>query len=274
MAVGLEPGPMSPRPFSAPMSLVPSFDVIEVLPPGGAERLRKLRDHVRDLHSLTVPFEDIREASTARIQAEQRLKRLLDHQQDGGFHLKPDDPRCIEQKKLLDKLTDEFKRLNQRNEVRSAEWRTASLTLVNVEDWLKNGRPHGTSLQDHEVEPVKLLKGEDILSALDRVRRRGRELKADLARISAAPFPSSHVRSKIRAEVEALAALGVPVVSDVIEHDHSVVWPSRRLQASVYNGETPGFAATEVPDVLALLAFVLKQASARRLGCTGDRGSR
>jgi hypothetical protein len=30
---------------------------------GGADRLRQLREHVADLHALTVPFADIREAS-------------------------------------------------------------------------------------------------------------------------------------------------------------------------------------------------------------------
>jgi hypothetical protein len=44
-------------------------------------------------------FEDFREASTALIQAEQRLKQLLDHQQAGGFHLDPTDSRVIQRLK-------------------------------------------------------------------------------------------------------------------------------------------------------------------------------
>ena len=70
--------------------------------------------------TLTVRFEDRREASNAKIAAAQRLKRLLDHQHDGGFHLSEDDPRVIQQQRLLDKLSDDLRRLNERNEVRSA----------------------------------------------------------------------------------------------------------------------------------------------------------
>ena len=75
-----ETGPVNPAPFSAGMPLVPSFDVIEVLPDAAADRLRALRQHVHDLHALTVPFEDRHEASNAKLEAERQLKRLTDHQ--------------------------------------------------------------------------------------------------------------------------------------------------------------------------------------------------
>ncbi|MGL3109408.1 hypothetical protein [Bradyrhizobium sp. BR 1432] len=97
-----EPGPANPQPMSVGFHTRPAFDVIELLPPDGADRLRALRHHVQDLRSLTVPFADIQEASTARIQAEQRLKRLRDHQQDNGFNLRPDDPRVLEQQRQLE----------------------------------------------------------------------------------------------------------------------------------------------------------------------------
>jgi hypothetical protein len=52
-------------PNPLPMSFGMNFDVIGTLPsaPGGADRLRQLREHVADLLALTVPFADIREAS-------------------------------------------------------------------------------------------------------------------------------------------------------------------------------------------------------------------
>jgi hypothetical protein len=74
-AAGFEPGPRDPQPFSAPMSLVPSFDVIEVLPPGAADRLRALRQRFDDTNVVIPKFEERHELSTTRIQAEQRLKR-------------------------------------------------------------------------------------------------------------------------------------------------------------------------------------------------------
>uniref|UniRef100_UPI0012DC6129 hypothetical protein n=1 Tax=Bradyrhizobium sp. URHD0069 TaxID=1380355 RepID=UPI0012DC6129 len=255
-----EPGPANPQPFSAPMPLVPSFDVIEVLPPGAADRLRALRQRFHDLNKLIPKFEEIREASDARIQAEQRLARLQAHQQEGGFNLPETDGRVIEQRRLLDKLTDHLKRLSELKETRSATWRAASHVLTAVENWLKNGVPPGVVLQDIEGKPPQLLKNESLPDGILRLQRRGRELKADFNRIRSAPYPSAHVRAKIRQEVEALATRGTPVVSDVLEHDRSVVWPMQRLQGSIVNAQVPSFAVTEVPDVLALFAFVHKDA--------------
>ena len=61
-----------------------------------------------------------------------------------------------------------------------------------MEAWLRDGRPSGTLLEAVEIEPPKLLKGEDVLlDAIENRRRRARELKADLHRIRSAPMPSS-----------------------------------------------------------------------------------
>jgi hypothetical protein len=112
---------------------------------------------------------------------------MLGHQSEGGFHLREDDARVIEQQRLVEKLTDEARRLAELSEVRSAAWQSASHTLTAVENWLRDGIPPGVVLQDIEGEMPKLPKGESPLDAISRLQRRGRELKADLARISAAP---------------------------------------------------------------------------------------
>ena len=162
--------------------------------------------------------------------------------------------------RLVDKASDELERLTALQQERSTAWQSASRVMTACESWLRHGVPSGVTLVDIDAKPPMLNKGESLPDAIARLQRRGRELKSDLARISAAPYPSAHVRAKIRAEVEALASRGMPVVSDIVEHDRSVVWPMQRLQASVYNGETPTFASTEVVDTLALFAFVHQRA--------------
>jgi hypothetical protein len=255
---GFEPGPANPEPFSAPMSsLVPSYDVIERLPPGGADHLRALRLRFRETNLLIPKHDVMHPASTARIMAEQRLKRLRDHQSNGGFNLPETDSRVVEQQRLLDKVTDDLRRLNELVETRSAVWHAASHVLSAVEGWLKNGVPPGVLLEDIEVEVPKLAKNEPgLLDAIENRRRRVRELKADAHRIQSAPFLSAHARAKIREEVEALAARGRPVVTDVIEHDGSVIWPMLRLQGSIINAQAPSFVVTQVPDLLGLFACV------------------
>ena len=239
------------------MALRPPFDVIERLPPGGADRLRALRQDFHDKNMVIPKFDRVREASDARVQAEQRLKRLLDHQQDGGFHLPKTDSRVIEQQRLVDKLTDDLRRINELVETRSAAWQAASHVLTAVEGWLRDGVPPGVVLEDIEAKPPQLLKGESPLDGILRLQRRGRELKADLARLSAAPYPSAHAKARMREAVSAKAMQGEPFIGDLVEHaDGKIIWPTQSVRSTVYNTEVPSVAFAELEAATPLLVWV------------------
>jgi hypothetical protein len=259
--MSFEAGPANPQPFSASMHLTPSFDVIETLPVGAADRLRALRQHVADKHAVIPPFADIHDANTARGDAERQLQRLLAHRAEGGFHLDPTDKRVIVAQELLAKLTADAQRLKELDEVRAAAWRTTSETLVAVEQWLRDGRPAGTVLEDIDGPPeVKLIKGESVTDAIERLRRRSRELKADLHRIRSAPYPSSHAKARMRAQIDALAQQGAPNVSDLVENDRQIVWPVTNLQSRIYNTEVPSLGFAETHDMLPLIAWLHRDA--------------
>ncbi|MGY4252933.1 hypothetical protein ACVI1L_000001, partial [Bradyrhizobium sp. USDA 4516] len=245
---GFEPGPVDPAPISFGFHGQPAFDPLDLLPPGAADRLRQFRQHVQDRHALTVPFQEISEANTAKLEEANRHRRLTDHQQHGGFNLKADDPRVVAAQSRLDKLTDDHQRLVARNEMRSQEWREAAQTLAAVEAWLGDGRPQGTLLKDFKGPEPKLVAGEDILSALDKARRRGRELRADVNRIRSASFPLSYCKQRIREQVAARKR--APDVSPLIEHDGEVVWPTMQVQVNVYNAQPGAVGFAEVPDTL------------------------
>ncbi|UPT87969.1 hypothetical protein HAP41_0000002070 [Bradyrhizobium barranii subsp. apii] len=257
--MSFEPGPANPQPFSAGVYLQSQLDVIEWLPPAAAERLRLLRQRAADAHRLIPEFETVREASMARIEAENRLKTLLAHPQDFGRNLKPDDPLVKTATKHLEKMTTDLKRLTELREVRSAAWQAASAALVSCENWLRDGRPHGTTLEEIETEPPKLNKGEDVLSGIERFRRRVRELRADLHRIASAPYPSSHAKAKMRAQVEALAQRGAPSVSRLVELDGPVDFQMQSLTSEVH-AERRSLAFTETADALALVAWLHRDA--------------
>jgi hypothetical protein len=121
------------------------------------------------------------------------------------------------------------------------------------------------------VAGTKLAKGESILDGIQRLRRRGRELKADLSRIQSAPYPSSYAKQKMRTQIEALAM--PPSVAELIEHDRQVVFQTQRLKSSVYNTGTPAIAFAEVPDTLALLAWLHRDALVKRLEAEIDAES-
>jgi hypothetical protein len=170
-ATAFEPAPKvavpAPTQFSGPLSLQPQFDVIEALPPAAGERLRALRQRSADTHSIIPEFETIREASTARVEAENALKRLVAHPSENGFGLKDDDPRVITAQKHLDKMTADFARLRALREARTAQWQAASAALANTETWLKSGRPGGTTLEDAKEAQPQLHKGESVIDGVD-----------------------------------------------------------------------------------------------------------
>ena len=168
---GFTPGPLNPPPlsFGGP-NILPVFDLIETLPRGAQERLRMLRLRSEEAHLLVPPFSDIQQASMTRIEAANSLKRLTDHQQYGGFGLPLDHASVKAAQRTVDKTVDEFQRLQARDVARTQAWREASAALATVELWLRDGRPSGVLLQDHEGEPPKMPKGEDVLDAIERHR--------------------------------------------------------------------------------------------------------
>ena len=181
-ATGLEPGPVieaaAPMPIGAAVHTAPSFDPIDRLPEDRKDLLRKIRQHSDDGHAIIPPGEDVRELSMRKIDAANELKRLVSHPQDWGKNLPPDHPSVVQAQRTLDKATDEFERLKQLQEVRTAAWQAAARAKTNCEDLLRFGVPGNCTLEAVEIEPPKLLKGESLMDGILRLQRRGREVNA------------------------------------------------------------------------------------------------
>jgi hypothetical protein len=274
-ATGFVPAPMATgvasETFDAPQGMQPSFDVIEILPPVAADRLRMLRQHADDLHMPVPGFSQLQGANMEREHARQKLSRLQTSAHDDGFNLPQTDARVIAAIKALEKATAEAARISELREVRSAAWSAASLTLSNVETWLRIGRPHCTTLEQFDGPQQTLNKGEDVVSAIERHRRRNRELQADLHRIRSAPNPASFAKRKLREQVEQLAQRGAPVVSGVIEHGDKLQFQREQMHNIPKAPAAIGYA--EVIDPIALVAWLLKDAVIKRLDAAIDAES-
>ena len=234
-------------------------DLAALLPPRAAERLRQLAQHVDDLHRIVPQFSERQDATSAKIAAERRLVQLSKPRSEGGFYLGMKRPSCRRSRGTLATLTAEAKRLADLYEVRSSAWATASRTLGAVMAWLREGR--GTVLQDFDGPPPKLAKNETNLSdAIENRRRYIRTLASDLHRIRSSCYPSSHCKTKAAEKIDVLAQRGAVSVSQLIEHDGALGWPTWQVQVSIHNTQQPGAVVyVEVPD-LAILAFVHRDA--------------
>ena len=56
-------------------------------------------------------------------------------------------------------------------------------------------------------------------------------------------------------------------VAMLIEHDGDLIWPMTRLRSEVLGAEQRALAFAEVPDTVALLAWLHRDALIKRLGC-------
>ena len=244
----------------------PNFDPIDRLAdiPASAEKYRLVARRSDNLHAVIPEFERIREASMAKIAAANDLRRLTDHPQDGGFGLPETDARVVAATKRLEKETANFNRLQDRQRDTTAAWQAASAPKVGCDDLLRHGVPGGCTLEPAiEVEPT-LLKGESIIDAVERFRRRGRELRADAHRIRSSPYPSAHAKRKMREQIEQLSQRGEPSVSRLVELDGPAEFQTQNLRSTMVLGEQRALAFAETPDALALIAWLHKDALIKR----------
>jgi hypothetical protein len=227
------------------------------LPPSVLERLQACQDRAESLHRLLPTSEERGELGIERMKASRRLKQLQDHPHDQGHGLLDNDHRVIAQKQLVDQLTGDLDRLNARYERARALWEPAARIRKVVEDWVR-GLPPGTTVEDAPTSEAKANgKAEDLLGGLEKLRRRARELRADLHRVESAPQLSAVAKQRMVEQVEALAVRGRPTVSLLIEHaDREILWPQTNIQSMIYGAQTPSFAAAETPDTLALFAWL------------------
>jgi hypothetical protein len=259
MADGFAPAPISTG--VAPMAPVfvdrSTFDPIELLPERAAERLRLLRQRAADAHALVPDFAEARDLGVELNAAEARLRQLTGHPQEFGHRLPENDLRVQVQQRTVNKLKADMGRLQERSERRVQAWRAVSAALGAVEDWLRHGRPQGTKLESADEIEAKPAKGESLTAAIERLRRRCRELAADAHRIRSAPFPSTYAKQQMREQIEALAQ--APNVSMLIEHDGKIAWPTTNLQSQIFNAQ-PAIGFAEAVDSLGVLIWLHRDA--------------
>jgi hypothetical protein len=125
-ATGLTPGPVAETtaqpPFSLGPALSPQVDLLELLPPGAADKLRALRQRSDDLHAIIPLFAELQEATGLKQDAERALKRLTAHPSERGHNLPETDSRVVIAQQHLDKMAADLKRLQERSETRSQAW--------------------------------------------------------------------------------------------------------------------------------------------------------
>jgi hypothetical protein len=94
-----------------------------------------------------------------------------------------------------DAAAAESDRLTRLKAEREAGWRSASMLQSQVEQWLQDGKPGGTTLAAFDGEAPTLNDGEDIIGAINSLRNGVKQLKAKLHDIETAGYRPVTARS-------------------------------------------------------------------------------
>jgi hypothetical protein len=262
-----EQAPANQPPLNfGPTFRAPAIDPTEWMPAESTELLRRLRDRTRDAHGSIPPFAEIKEASDERILAEQRLRTLQGHPQEFGHNLPDGHASVVQAKRNLQRATEAFTRLNERNAVKTAAWQAVTGPHKACEDWAKDGRPRGTVMEFYPVEPPKPAKGDTIIDLIEKLRRRGRELQADANRISSAQLPAAFIKAKMRERISQLAEAGCPNTDAMLEHDAPLTFAQTRIKTTLYgDNHSQQIAFGEASDSIGFMCWLMRDEIIRKM---------
>lgn len=247
-------------------------DLSTLLPPEAKRRFNILSDAVADDAAISSGFSSqILDKMDDKARAQKRKGEIrLVHPNITDSH-----DAMVEQDRIIAEAVAALDRLNARAEKHGAMAGPRASLLRDAKDWIRKAAA-GHDLVDIAMVDVKLAKGEaSPATAVDRLRRRLRELSADQRRIEASPFPSSYCKAVAAAYLDKIAA--APIVTNLIEHGAGLVvdgqpieppitFPTKMMQARVDTSTGPGIATGEVPDVVGLVAFVCRDLLLAKVG--------
>jgi hypothetical protein len=197
-------------------------DVVDLLPPAARERLEAMRLAADDARAATRAHADrLSDLRHRKRDAELRLRMLRAYP---GSKIRDEDRPAAE---LISEITEVGARISKTDElVRERSERAGAISALvhRAEKWLGE-LPSTATLVDMEPLEPKLGKGEAVIDAIERCRRRVRELVADAHRVRSAPVPSAEAKRRIRAEIDRIAAMGEIDVSGAIEGGDVLRWP-------------------------------------------------
>jgi hypothetical protein len=248
------------------------FDPADVLPTEAREKLLGLRAERDDARAMVSAawdrLEEVQEPAQAASTRLQHLAEELSHARDIRSRQArlADHPRFVEATERARWTEEALKRARQSYETRSVRVQALASLVTNLEAWLRD-LPPGSTVIEHHVEPAKPRKGETVFDAVERLRRRLEDLRADLVQVERAPITSAAAKARARGEIEALAQRGVPDTFALIENAAPLVWPTAKAEVvSWKDGRLDPFVPTVTAvDSRAVLCWLFKDEMARKV---------
>jgi hypothetical protein len=237
-------------------------DAAALLPDANATKLIAIGQTASDLHGAIPTHEEISELRLEVTGLKNRLADLKRPLSEGGSPVPATAWQIADVERKLERAEKELARRVELKETRTVRWTAAGRLHQSVSDWVLRGIPANCVIETVVDQPVNELltkaDGGRLDAAAQRYRLRRRELAADLHRVRSSPWPSSLAKAAAKELIDRLADAGMPNLDAAIEHGMDIGFATTRLQSLVYNAQPGAVAYAEVPDVLGLLAWVIR----------------
>lgn len=257
------------------MDLATIHDLALVLPADAGRRYRILKDANAEAAALGYGFATrLLDETERRRAASTRLAQIKGR-------VDTDHPDHVAQTGIVAAADAEIERINLRVAHHNLIAGPRAELLRNVETWIRNTAVNHDIVDIELVEPPKMLKNETGAAAIERIRRRLRELDADAHRVNSAPFPSSVAKAVAAAHIDRLAKAATPIVSSLVEFggplvidgamaEPPVVWATRlaKFEVDVMTDGKPGrgIAIGQQVDTVGLLCWLFRDQMLARIG--------
>jgi hypothetical protein len=228
------------------------------LPPEAARRFYALdaldAANVATIQALSERAQDARERKS---RATRRIRELTTTGPAAGLALSAADTSVVVAQRELDGAESALFRIAAQREELAPRNAVGNL-LQSVKVWLRG--QSGRAFVEAPREPAALLKGETTDLAVERLRRRLRELDADTRRTEAAPVPSARAKAAARAKIDELAERGTIDASNFVEHglDPALRLPTTVVSIVVPGPQYPVPIPIETIDAAALFASIMR----------------
>ena len=224
-------------------------DALEKLPSGKPSailaRLRERLSDLSDAYAATMPkWNDAREAL---YRAKGEYDVLTDpsvaaHRNKKALPL--DDERSKTAKRALDKAREAFDKVQARRDAISDRMQPLRRLIDRCEKYLETA-PARALKEAPAPTGLKLPTVDKLESAIASAREAVAEVLADRHEIDSAAWPSSEIRKRAIAEIDALAAAGRPNLVRLVDHGpkEGVPWSSARIKISAPSATASRFLA-------------------------------
>jgi hypothetical protein len=236
-----------------------SGDPIGKLPRESAAKLRALEAREQDLSSAA------RDLAVRRMQIVDRrvvARTNLEGAGHGGFgpsgrRAPPRENDIAYAQSIVDGIEAELAAVDQR--LARIDARRSPLP-ARLNDWLRT-LPPGTELFLHPTPPAPQLgKGQTSIAAVEQLRERILELRADRHQVASSPYPASMVKEAMRRQVATLGERGCPDALKAVEIGVGIKFPSTRETIPGLGG-----AGLELHDALAFACWLFPDQIIARL---------